>query len=335
MNRQQTASDFTKAFSNNVARDFVQKTMIDHYSEAIMFHHPQKEKLNEINIKNKVTLLVNYIFGEILTIYNNPTQLYELLLKLGRKQSTRCNLWFTEFDEAYDYYKQNSKLPFIGSFLLPSLSGYQTVIDFGCGDGEIDSYVRKQLGLSQISGVDILDWRTDTNKTDPAFKFYRQDFSDPKDVLEIPLHEAGIMHAMLHHVSRDPNEIVEYLQRAKHVLSKKLLVVEDVLYSPDDMQATIPGIESLRNAAESQPHFAEFLTLTVEEQRSIITILDLLSNSLAMGVPEMNFPFGAQQLLTWVDIFANAGLTLKEVQVLGFQNHLFHKMSQCLFVLEV
>lgn len=333
--KNQVAFDFMNAFSNKNARDFVQKTMIDHYTEAIMYHHLQKQNLNEIDIRQKVTLLVNYIFSELVKISSNPTKLYELMQQLGRKQNPRSDFWFKEFDEAYDYYKSNSKLPFIGSFLLPNLRGVKSIIDFGCGDGEIDVYIRQQLGLPEISGVDILDWRSAKNKLDPAFKFYTQDFSMTSNAIEIPAHEVGVMHAILHHVSRNPGKVIEYLQRAKQVITKKFLVVEDVLYSDEDEQATLSGIESLHNAAISQPHFAEFLTYSVVDQRAVIIILDLLSNSLAMGVPEMNFPFGAQQLSTWVDIFAKAGLKLNKVQLLGFQDHLFHRMSQCLFVLEV
>ena len=333
--QRQIAADFSHAFSNKVAREFVHKTMIDHYVEAILFHHPLKNQLNASDIKNKVTLLVDHIFTKLEPTISEPSELYELLLKLGRKNPNRDSQWFAEFDQAYDYYKQHGKLPSIGLFLVPNLTGYQSIIDFGCGDGEIAVYLRRLLGLPQISGVDILDWRSDKNRMDQAFKFYQHDFSDSKIPPEIPVHEIGIMHAMLHHVSRDPEKIIGYLQNAKQIISQKILVVEDVLYSPEDNKASLQGMETLQIAARSQPHFAKYLNLSLEEQKAVIIILDLLSNSLAMGVPEMNFPFGAQRLTDWITIFEKSGLKVKEIKVLGFQEHLFHRMSQCLFILEV
>ena len=328
----QVVSDFFKAFNNQKANQFTARTMAEHYKEAIMYHHPRKENLDPSDIGNKTQALVGGIFSSISAIGSQPELLGDTIKKLGRKAENRNPIWFPEFDEAYDSYRKNSKLPLLGEFLLPPLDGVGSLVDFGCGDGEIAIFLRDQLGIEEVTGIDILDWRGEKAKCDGGFKFYRHDFSKA-DEADLPVSEAGIMHAILHHVSNNGGEISQYLETAKEVIGSKLLVVEDVLYSGEDFHLTVPGSNTLRERIAQQPNFADFTKLSLEEQREVITILDLLSNSLALGIPEMNFPFGARELSGWIDIFENAGFTLQKVQVLGFQEHLFHRMSQVLFVL--
>jgi hypothetical protein len=283
----------------------------------------------------KTTALIDFIFEDLIKLIHEPEKLPNELLRLGRKQPNRVSVWFREFDEAYDHYKKTSKLSFIASFLLPHLQDTKSLLDFGCGDGEIAAYLVDQLGLKTASGVDILDWRSPKSKNNKGFIFYEFDFTDSDRPVIIPQHDTGLMHAMLHHVSNDPNTIKTYLQRARTTLSRQLLIVEDVLFNESSQYAHISGIQSLVTASESQPNFEEYLRLAMGDQKDVITILDLLSNSLAMGVPEMNFPFGAQELSVWLKIFEAAELKLSTLQVLGLQNHLFHRMSQVLFVLHV
>ena len=325
-------SDFFGAFNNEVANQFTARTMVEHYTEAIMYHHPRKGELDGDDIGTKAQALVDEIFSSIGSISTQPELLGETIKKLGRKAEDRNPIWFSEFDEAYDSYRKNSKLPLIGKFMLLSLRGANSLVDFGCGDGEIALFLRDELGLDEVRGVDVLDWRGEKAKNDERFKFYSHDFNKPGEA-EIPSSDAGTMHAVLHHVSGDGDEISQYLERAKGVVGDKLLVVEDVLYSGEDFHLSIPGIESLQSRIDEQPNFAEFTKLSLEEQRAIITMLDLLSNSLALGIPEMNFPFGARKLSAWIGVFENSGLKLQDVQILGFQEHLFHRMSQVLFVL--
>lgn len=326
------ATHFFEAFSNKNAREFLHKTMIAHYTEAILYHHPRKEKFNRTDIFQKSTKLVDHIFAALSEISNKPELLHERLLKLSRKFEPRSSVWFLEFNEAYNHYKTSGKLPLIGDVLLPHLQKAASIVDFGCGDGEMAVFIRNKLGLSTITGIDILDWRSERNKQDKNFLFYRRDFSKQGNALDISGHHSGIMHAMLHHVSNNKDEIASYLKKAEKIVTEKLLIVEDVLYSPLDRKLSVPGIETIQKRTKEQSYFAEFLKLSIQEQRSVIAALDLLSNSLAIGIPDMNFPFGAQTLSDWIEIFSKSGLTIQEVNVLGFQEHLFHRMSQVLFV---
>jgi 2-polyprenyl-3-methyl-5-hydroxy-6-metoxy-1,4-benzoquinol methylase len=324
--------EFLNAVENDVAREFTKRTMIEHYADAILYHHPDAAHLSKSTIIAKTTALINHIFDAILKV--GPENLSKELLRLGRKQPNRISEWFAEFDESYDHYKSSSKLPFIAEFLMPSMKGTQSLLDFGCGDGEIVTFLAKELGLPTVSGVDVLDWRSQKNKENSAFAFYQHNFSDRNTEANIPPHSTGLMHAMLHHVSNKPDEISSYLQAASKAISGRLLVVEDVLYDKNLDYTALPGSESLMVAKNSQPNFGEYLNLELQDQKDVITMLDLLSNSLAMGIPEMNFPFGAQELNQWVKIFEKSGLKLKNIKVLGFQDHLFHRMSQVLFELE-
>lgn len=325
---------FLNAFGNEKARSFVQSTMIEHYVEAIIFHYPGSFPLSKVEITDKVTSLVEAIFSEILKLVRYPNKLHSELLRLGRKRQDRVPEWFSEFDEAYDHYKKKSKLPFIASFIQPFIEGTSSLLDFGCGDGEIASYLAKQAGLHSVSGIDVMDWRHEQYKNTASFIFFQHDFSLEASET-IPQHETGLMHAMLHHVSNDPEELTAYVRHSKSVISKQLLVIEDVVFDKNKQYSNIPGIESLEAAKQAQPNFKKYLSLEIQDQKDVITILDLLSNSLAMGIPDMNFPFGAQELSTWLKIFVDAGLKLKTIKVLGFQDHLFHRMSQVLFVLEI
>jgi 2-polyprenyl-3-methyl-5-hydroxy-6-metoxy-1,4-benzoquinol methylase len=332
-NPQEFEKEFLDAIKNDVAREFTRATMIEHYVDAILYHHPNPANLTHSIVAAQTTTLVNQIFDTLLKC--DPSNLSTELLRLGRKQPSRIPEWFIEFDQAYDHYKNTSKLPFIAEFLLPAMEHTTSLLDFGCGDGEIVTFLGKKLGLDSVSGVDVLDWRSEKNKNNSNFNFYKHDFSNKNVSTNIPVHSTGLMHAMLHHVSNKPDEIAAYLHATSKAISGELLVVEDVLYDKNHSYSELPGISSLTVAKNSQPNFKQYVDLELKNQKDVITILDLLSNSLAMGIPEMNFPFGAQELNQWVKIFENAGLQLKMVKVLGFQNHLFHRMSQVLFVLGV
>lgn len=323
------------ALTNDAAREFTHRTMIEHYVDAILYHHPDRETLDEKEITLKTTRLLGRIFGDLLDHVGREDDLPQTLLVLGRKNSHRIHEWFSEFDEAYNHYKKVSKLPFIGEALLPHMQQTKSFLDFGCGDGEIACYLARELGLESASGVDVLDWRSKREKDNSNLVYYQHDFLNSSQPVHIPMHECGLMHAMLHHVSDRPDELVEYVKAAKKVISNRLFVVEDVLFDLEIVSERMPGIESLEVARKVQRNYSEYLEMPITDQRDVMIILDLLSNSLAMGIPEMNFPFGAQELTSWIDIFSEAGLTLEKVHVLGFQNHMFHRMSQSLFVLKV
>ena len=330
--KSETAIELFKAFNNPDARKFVLWTMQKNYLEGILYHHPNASTLDHEAIKSKVQILIKVIFSELLSISDNPESLYSLLIQLGRKVDNRQDFWFQEFDEAYDNYKSQSKLPIMLDIFSNQLATLNSVIDIGCGGGDFINFIAQKYPKIQAAGADVLDWRSQSVQDEQLFDFYLRDFN--KSDSELPdSYDAGILHAVLHHISSDDAVLISYLQNIA-VSVNSLLVVEDILYAQDDLKLDIKGIESIDTCRKEQGDFNQFLELDINTQRDIIIILDLLSNSLAIGVPDMNFPFGARRLTDWKNIFKNAGFKITSMKCLGFQPNLFHRMSQTYLVLE-
>lgn len=330
VNKIQVSEDFLNSLSDSAANKFIRKSMVNNYTQAILFHHPNKRRLDETKILAQVKFLITTIFNELEKISSTPEKLYPTLLEIGRKED-KLKIWFDEFEESYDNYKEKSKLPFINDNFAPFLKKYKTLIDFGCGSGEITQYIAEHNNL-EVTGVDVLDYRNKQVKDEGKIHFEIADFS--KSPQNLGQFDIGLMHAMLHHVSNRPEEIADYIVNASKVIRDGLLVVEDAIYAQSDTTINVKGINSLQKSASSQQDFKEFLQLSVASQEAVSIILDLLSNSLVRGIPEMNFPFGCQRLSIWIEIFTKADFSIKEINVLGCQKNFFHRMSQVLFVLD-
>ncbi len=332
--RKQVAKDFFIAFLNREAREFVKQMMIKSYTEAIMIHHPQAEKLNWGSIQAKCEILINTIFRRLEDIQPKPEYLFEILKSMGRltRDNQETDLWFIEYQEAYNYYKHNTKLLKRDLLLFPHIVG-NSLVDIGCGGGDQVAYTMKNHpDITEAAGIDILDWKTDGLKID----YHTLDFTKP-GTCSPKMYDTGMLLAVLHHAGRTNQEIKTFLTGVKTAVGKRLIVEEDVMITTQDFSNRClreKGLNTIEEKKTEQKLLAAYLGHSPETQRDITSIADLLANSLSVGVPEMAFPFGFRSIGNWVKIFAKNGFELNHLVILGFQPGNFNQQCHVIFILD-
>jgi len=256
-----------------------------------------------------------------------------LLLRLSRGQEPRPSIWFREFDEAYEQYKHRQKLEVKLNQLKPFLRE-GAYADIGCGGGDLVAYLKKHYGaFTSFTGIDVMDWRSKAVRKEIDFRFF--DFSNPSGTLPEKFDFATCM-AVLHHVGKDDGSLLRFLGNIRDSLnvSGRLLVEEDVILP----EAEINPSESYRNQVEQlkreQPLFGEYTMLPGRDQLAALILIDLLANSLAVGVPEMHFPFGFRSINRWMNLFNESGFEVEKVQINGFVRGTFNRSSHVFYLLQ-
>jgi len=326
------ATSFLTAFKHENAKVLVRTMMVRNYTEAILEHHPQSYGLIKAEIYEKCTHLCHSIFRKIEKIQEDPEQLSPLLIKLSRNNRPQAVFWFEEFNLAYKRYKHEHKLKIKAEQLAPYLSG-DTYCDIGCGGGDLVAYLKNYYPhFREYTGIDVLDWRTDGLKN--KINFQLLDFSK-SNARSTQQYDMATCIAVLHHIGHTNESLQHFLTNVQSAISKngRLLIEEDVILPADEL-AQNNGFEShVKLLAENQSLFAEYLAMTREEQKSVLTIIDLLANSLVVGVPNMAFPFGFRSIEEWKVIFINSGYTIENVIIHGFTKGMFNCSSHVFFIL--
>ena len=329
--RLQVAKDFFEAFANPPALSFVKAMMVRNYSDAIMTHHPNKETLDRGEIQKKCEVLIRTIFRRLEDIKRHPQFLYDAMKSMSRGVAPREAIWFAEYQDAYQKYKHVDKLGKRDDILFPHVVG-DSLVDIGCGGGDQVAYLKSNHSdqLQSVAGIDVLAWKTPGLDID----YHTLDFSQPGTVAP-ERYDTGMLLAVLHHAGKSDQEFATFLDGVKTAVNRRLIVEEDVLVTPEDLRRTdIPGLEEIYARREEQLNLDEYLELDPASQRAAMVIVDLLGNSLSVGVPDMPFPFGFRSLSNWVDTFTANGLKLDKVKVLGFQEGNFHQVCHVLFILD-
>lgn len=330
--RLQSAREFFEAFSNPVAREFVRQAQINNYTDAIMKHHPNKEKLDRREIHQKCQLLINTIFRRLEDLQARPEFVFDIIESMGRKFERTETIWFSEYGEAYEHYKHITKLPQRDRLLFPHIVG-DSLVDIGCGGGDQVAYLKKihPGQLKRVAGIDVLDWKTPGLDID----YHVIDFSRP-GARAPERYDTGLLLAVLHHAGKSEAEVDTFLTGVKTAVSKRLIVEEDVVITREDLQRKdIPGLEDISVLRQGQPILDSYLNFDSATQKQITTIFDFLANSLSVGVPAMAFPFGFWTLSDWLRIFSNNGFILNQVKILGFQKGNFNQVCHVHFILDV
>ncbi|MCX5751474.1 MAG: hypothetical protein NT099_07395 [Candidatus Saganbacteria bacterium] len=331
--RLQVARNFFHAFGNATARKFVRKIMIANYTDAIMTHHPRAQNLDRTAIQKKCELLVNTIFRRLEDVSSRPEFLFDVIRTMGRGTKDRESIWFPEYQEAYVQYKHTNKQAQRDKILFPHIVG-NSLVDIGCGGGDqvADLKARHPEQLVRVAGIDTLDWRTPELKL--KIDYYERDFSKP-GTASPEQYDTGMALAVLHHVGNSDQALATFLTGVKTAVKTRLIVEEDVLITPQDLARTdIPGLEIIGDLRKQQPQLDNYLNLDQATQKAVTSLIDLLSNSLSVGVPDMSFPFGFRTLSDWTNQFAANGFILRKIQVLGFQKGNFNQSCHILFVLD-
>ncbi|MGM0529982.1 MAG: class I SAM-dependent methyltransferase [Bacteroidota bacterium] len=331
MERFAEAFNYLSSFSNTDARHFVRSLMKENYAGAVLTHHPHPEQLNRNEVQEKCSGFVDRIFEEINALAD-PGDLFPLFNRLSRNSKERQDIWFDEFLEAYENYKHRIKLENRYQQLRPFIYG-TSYCDVGCGGGDLVAYIkRNHPDVEEAAGIDVLDWRSDSVKD--IIDFQMLDLTRP-DATSSKAYDTVTCLAVLHHIDNQSGGLEYFLRNLKTAikLDGRLVVEEDVMLSEEEINADQTIKEQIDQRRTRQPMFDRFLHFDLQTQRDIITIIDFLSNTIVVGVPEMPFPCSFQTLNGWRVLFEEKGFAIDEIRVEGFVPHRFNQSSHVIFVL--
>lgn len=114
----------------------------------------------------------------------------------------------------------------------------------------------------------------------------------------------------------------------------RLIIEEDVILPEEEWQYDEYIKKQIEQNIESQNFFEEFVNMDRNTQKDILIIIDLLANSLSVGVPDMPFPFGFMTLKEWIDLYKETGYEIEDVIINGFSRDTFNRSSHVFYVLK-
>ncbi len=322
---------FLEAFSKNQPRDFMARMLRHNYAQATLIHHPHPAALKPADIQRKTNALIDHLWGSIDACRHHPENLFAALRRLSRSAVHPAPCWFPEFCEAYDHYKHHTKLPRRMLQLRPLIQG-PAFCDIGCGGGDWLLYAKHHHeAIREAIGIDTLDWRS--AQVAGEIDFLPLDFSDPATVSPRRFDSATCL-AVLHHVC--PTRLAVFLRGIATTLRPGgfLVVEEDTLLDADDLRHPLLSEKQMQSLRREQPFFDEYLSMPLEQQSAVLILIDLLGNSLSVGVPDMPFPFGFRRLTDWVDLFTSSGFRLVRIIPAGFVAGNFNQSAHVFFQME-
>lgn len=331
MERFSEAYNFLSAFSNTDAREFVRDLMKKNYAGAVLGHHPVREQLNRNEVEEKCSVFLDRVFEEINALAD-PRDLFPLFNRLSRNSKEKQDIWFDEFLEAYENYKHRRKLENRYQQLKPFIYG-PLYCDVGCGGGDLVAYMKENHpGVEEAAGIDVLDWRSDSVKD--IIDFQMLDLTRP-GAKSSKAYDTVTCLAVLHHIDNQKGELEYFLHNLKTAIKPdgRLVVEEDVILPEEEISSDQTIKDQIDQRRTRQPIFDRFLQFDMQTQRDIITIIDFLSNSIVVGVPDMPFPCNFQTLDGWRELFEDQGFTIDEIKVEGFVPHRFNQSSHVIFIL--
>jgi 2-polyprenyl-3-methyl-5-hydroxy-6-metoxy-1,4-benzoquinol methylase len=327
--RLEVARNFFASFSNRTAKEFVKSIMVENYASAIVVHHPTQNFLDHDLIRIKCEALIKTIFRRLEDIKTKPHFLYDFMVQMSRGTKPAEGIWFKEYIKAYEQYKHGNKLAKRDTLLYPFVVG-ESIVDIGCGGGDqVANFIATHPELKRAAGIDILNWKT------PGLNinYHVIDFKKP-GTASPEAYDTGLLLAVLHHVGNTESEIGTFLTGVRTAVKKRLIVEEDVLLASEDLRTDIVGMEEIAKLRSEQPTLDKYLKFDTSTQRDIATLIDLLGNSLSVGVPDMAFPFGFRTLGDWKRTFESNGFNLNRIKLLGFQRGNFNQQCHVLFILD-
>jgi SAM-dependent methyltransferase len=329
----QEIHQFFNAFSNSRANTLVKKMMIHNHAEAIMEHHPLPRQLVAEEVFQQCSQLSQTIFDEIERVKSTPENLPALLRSMAKNGNPPSPIWFDSFRAAYHNYKHHRKLQHKMEHFAPYMQG-ANYCDIGCGGGDLVAFVKDYFPQFQsYTGIDVLDWRTETLKNEIDFQMI--DFSNPGTRSQLKYDMATCI-AVLHHVGNTDESQEIFLRNVRESLTEtgRLLIEEDVLLPHEEIERDDGLLQQVGNRIIEQPYLSEYLALNEASQKDVLTLIDLLANTLIVGVQEMAFPFGFKSINKWMQILTNSGFRTEDVQIKGFTPGLFNRSSHVLFVVQ-
>lgn len=322
---------FLNAFAQIRPRNFMSHLLRRNYATAILTHHPRAASIDSGEIQRKADNLIDCLWASVESCQSRPADLFSVLRRLSRSATPQSACWFPEFCEAYDHYKHHTKLPRRMSQLHDLIPG-PSFCDIGCGGGDWLLYAKHHHdSIREAVGIDTLDWRSE--EVAGEIDFLPLDFSDPKTVSP-RLFDSATCLAVLHHVP--PERITVFLRGIATALRPGgwLVVEEDTLLDESDLRHPLLPRHAIQPLLEEQPFFEEYLSMPPEQQLAVLIMIDLLGNSLSVGVPDMPFPFGFRHLSDWVNLFTTSGFHVRQIIPAGFVAGNFNQSVHVFFQME-
>lgn len=321
---------FYEALHNQVARSFFFRTITDQIINAIPAFSSDPSILSETDIAKKTHVFVDRLLELVDLTQASPETLLDHLITLGFWHSPRHSIWFSSYVDALknsfardDMYRSN--------LLFPYLKG-TSLVDIGCGSGRLTTYFRDSYrsSLRRVAGIDVHNFLSPGSD----LEFYEADFSLPGQSVSQKF-DTGLLLHVLHHVGAEDQTVSTFLKGVRSVVTNRLLVVEDIQISTEDLAIPLPGIEALLRRVTHEPILGRYSALDRHTQKDVLALFDVICNPLYFAAKEMEFPFGYRSISGWKQRFESNGFGLKEVYVYGFQPDRFYESCYALFVLDV
>ena len=221
------------------------------------------------------------------------------------------------FNRIYHQYKTQTK-PEADFQQLRALLPGQSVLDYGCGSGYLDTRLAK--GGYKVFATDVLDYRYEEARHLPFVQMgSATDIGYPEDSVDVAL-----VLAVLHHIN--PEDLSRVIRRLSGI-ARYALIKEDTY----DLQE---GTEGLAEKLAVQPLLQDFVKMTIEDQQQVLVLIDFFANAIAQGVPEMNMPFEFKTPTAWEEVLLENGFRANRIIVAGFESGRMHKSCHLWLVCE-
>jgi len=291
-----------KALADPRALDFFVKTVCESYQEFYGAYRQESEAI----IRAAVGLLLD-------SQSRGPSaaRLAETLEVIQRDLTRKDDRTFW-FNVVYQHYKITVR-PQRDSGRIRGFIRGGAVLDLGCGGGYLALELAK-LGHA-VTMTDLLDYRVDAARALPFVQM-----PNPHTLpFAADSYDTIIAKTVLHHVDK------EHLPLLLGELSR---VAQRVIVLEDTYDVHEEEVENYDAACVSQPNLREYMTLTPNEQRHVLVLLDYFGNAVARGIPTMNFPFEFKPPRTWKAMFEAYGFQLGKCIVDGYEAGKMHKCCQ-------
>jgi 2-polyprenyl-3-methyl-5-hydroxy-6-metoxy-1,4-benzoquinol methylase len=296
------------ALNDPRAMDFITRTLRDSYLD---FYGPYAAQIDDMVERSLGLLLQSQSTGP------NESTLLDTTGQIAT-DIIRTNDDCSWFNTVYRHYKADIRPQVDLAFIRPYLQG-NTILDFGCGGGYL-ALALAALGYSPHL-TDVLDYRVEDAVTLPFVKMH-----DPSAIPYSSVDfDTTIVKAVLHHVDED--DVVPLLRALRRV-SKRIIILEDTF------DVGVNDVENYVQACSRQPYLREYFALSTCEQYHVLVLLDFFTNAIAIGMPEMNFPFGFKSPRVWRSVFEAHGFRMQHSVLFAYEQGKMHRGCQVWMVFD-
>ncbi|MFH8120416.1 MAG: methyltransferase [Candidatus Aenigmatarchaeota archaeon] len=217
------------------------------------------------------------------------------------------------------YEKNRIRHRTIWKYIKNEIPKNSTILDVGCGKGDIGFVILTNRRIKKYIGSDIrLNFYTKRRKSE-KIKFIQQ---PSETVIPIPNHSIDVilMIDLLHHVKPEIQ-----LKLLKHVKNKLKPNGKIIIFEYTFSQIIKPMINNLI--------YKKFKELTLYQKLTYLMVMDWISNVLILK-RKIPMPYAFRTFEEWKKIFKDVGYSIVKSKYIGFPEEFFHQGPYCLFILK-